>query len=62
LNYEQKINMNTEHYKCGCGKWDLDSVICEKHQTMFRVADKISIMGEHLWTDYHKDLNSEENV
>jgi len=54
--------MNTEHYKCGCGKWDLDSVICEKHQTMFRVADKISIMGEHLWTDYHKDLNSEENV
>ena len=38
---ELTLNMKYEYHKCGCGKWDLDSVICEKHQTMFRVADKI---------------------
>jgi len=50
-----------EYYKCGCGKWDLDSVICEKHKDMFREADKVSRLGEKLWEAYSKDLRSKDN-
>ena len=48
--------MESEYYKCGCGKWDEDSIICEKHQIMFRVADKISRLGEKLFAELKEDM------